>query len=281
MKIAITGANGQVGQALQKVLSEHGVAPLTRPAYELTEPAVTQKIVDLQPNMVIHSAAMTNVDGCAKDPKLAYLVNGFGTQNVALACQRLDIPMVYISTNEVFDGAAGEPYHEYMPTQPINPYGRSKLAGEQVAARLLQKLYIVRVSWVFAPGGNNFPAKMIQLADQHGRLRVVTDEVSAPTYAPDLAEAIAKLIQTGHFGIYHFSNAGICSRYEYAVETLRQSDRAHIPVEPVTSDAFQRASIPPPYAPLENNLGTALGIKLRPWQEALAAYLAEQTNLSS
>ena len=281
MKVAMTGANGQVGQALHKVLSGHTVVPLTRPAYELSEPALTEKISALRPDLVIHSAAMTHVDGCAKDPKLAYLVNGFGTQNVALACQRLNIPMVYISTNEVFDGSASEPYHEYAQTGPINAYGQSKLAGEKIAARLLQKLYIVRISWVFAPGGNNFPAKMIQLADQHGQLRVVTDEISTPTYAPHLAEAIVRLVQTGHFGTYHLSNEGVCSRYEYAVETLRQSGRGHVPVEPISSKAFQRASTPPPYAPLENNLGAALGIRLRPWKEALAAYLREEAGGSA
>jgi len=274
MRIAITGANGQVGRALSEALSDHDLVPLTRPAYEITQPAITEKLVDLQPDLIIHPAAMTNVDGCAKNPQQAYLTNGFGTQNIALACQRLGIAMVYISTNEVFDGQADQPYHEYAPTNPINPYAVSKLAGEKIAVQLLPQLYIVRTSWVFARGGNNFPAKMIQLADRHGRLSVVTDEVSAPTYAPDLAEAIAELIKTGHYGIYHFSNQGVCSRYDYAVEVLAQSGRGHIPIEPITSEAFQRASTPPPYAPLQNNLGAALGITLPPWPDAVAAYLA-------
>ena len=272
MRIAITGANGQVGRALQAALAHQALIPLTRPAYDVSDPAVTRKLIALKPDLVLHCAAMTHVDGCARDPRRAYLVNGFGTQNVALACQQLGVAMVYISTNEVFTGEAEGPYHEYAPTGAGNPYGASKLAGEQITTRLLQKFYIVRTSWVFAPGGHNFPAKMIQLADQHGRLRVVTDEVSAPTYAPDLAQAIAQLIATDHYGIYHFSNEGICSRYEYALEILKQSGRDHIPVEPITGDVFQRASTPPRYAPLQNNLGAALGIRLRPWQAALSAY---------
>jgi dTDP-4-dehydrorhamnose reductase len=115
----------------------------------------------------------------------------------------------------------------------------------------------------------------MQAADKLGQLRVVTDEVSAPTYAPDLAEAIAALIATDHYGIYHLANEGICSRYDYALEILKQSGRGHIPVEPITSDSFQRISTPPKFAPLQNNLGAALGIRLRPWQAALAAYFAD------
>lgn len=275
MKIAITGANGQVGQAFQAVLdSIHQVYPLTRPEFELTRPQVVDAIAQLAPDVVIHTAAMTNVDGCAQDPDLAYLVNGFGTQNVALACQRSGAAMLYISTNEVFDGQADQPYHEFARPNPINPYAASKLAGEKIAAQLLQRLYIVRVSWVFGPEGNNFPAKIIRAADQHGQLRVVTDEISSPTYAPDLAAAIAQLIETDHFGLYHLVNEGVCSRFEFTLEILKQAGRAEIPVEPITSDAFERASTPPLYAPLQNNVGRALGLVLRPWPQALAAYIA-------
>ena len=273
MKIAVLGANGQVGQALTRVLLDHTVIPLTRPEFDVTDPAVTVKIVELAPDIVINTVAMTDVDGCAKDPAAAYLVNTFGAQNAALACQQLDIALLHISTNEVFDGTADTPYHEFAPRQAINAYGQSKLAAEEMISQLWHKFYIVRTAWVFAEGGNNFPTKIIQAADKHGQLRVVTDEVSSPTYAPDLAAALAKLILTGHYGIYHFTNAGICSRYDYALEILQQTGRQQIPVEPITSDSFNRASTPPPYAPLQNNLGAALGITLRPWQSALSAYL--------
>jgi dTDP-4-dehydrorhamnose reductase len=272
MKIVITGANGQVGTTLQSVLSEHTLILVDLPDFDITQPNVVQKLVDLKPDIVIHAAAMTNVDACTKNPRLAYLVNGFGTQNMALVCLHSGAAMVYISTNEVFDGTATEPYHEYAQTNPINPYAQSKLIGEQIALRLVQKLYIVRIAWAFAKGGNNFPAKIIRAADRHGKLSVVTDEVSNPTYTPDLAQAIKKLIMTGHYGTYHLTNEGICSRYEFALEILRQSDRGHIPVKPITLDEFQRVSTPPNYAPLQNNLATALGITLRSWQEALADY---------
>jgi dTDP-4-dehydrorhamnose reductase len=274
MRIVITGALGQLGMTLQKVLSEFELILIDIPDWDITDPQSVPLMAGLEPEVVIHCAAMTDVDGCARNPDLAYRVNASGTQNVALACQRSGASMVHISTNEVFDGTATEPYREFDPPRPINPYGASKFAAEKIAARLVDKLYIVRLSWLFAPGGNNFVSKMTELADKHGQLHVVTDEVANPTYAPDLADAIGRLIHTEHYGTYHLVNEGYCSRYEFAVEILRQSGRGSVPVSPITGDQFQRASTPPPFAPLRNTIGAAIGIILRPWQEALADYFA-------
>ena len=185
--------------------------------------------------------------------------------------------MIYISTNEVFDGRASTPYLELDETNPINVYGRSKLAGESYTQMLLQKFYIVRTAWLYAPGGNHFVGKIIRAADEHGHLTVVTDEISSPTYAPDLALAIVRLLAMDAFGVYHFTNAGICSRYDFAVEILRRSGREHIPVEAITSDRYQRVSDPPMYAPIRNFCGASLGICLRPWQEALEEHLIGDT----
>lgn len=272
MRIAITGARGQLGTCLQKALRGEEVIPLNRPDCDVTEAQVVPAIAGLAPDVVIHAAAYTDVDGCARDPDKAYLVNALGTQNVALACQRCGATMVYISTNEVFDGAKGEPYLEFDRPNPINAYGRSKLAGEFFVQALLNRFYIVRTAWLYARGGNNFVTKIIRAADERGRLRVVTDEVGSPTYAPDLAEAIARLIRTGHYGIYHLTNEGACSRYDFAVRILELSGRGHIPVEPITLAEYKRASTPPPYTPLRNFCAAQLGIKLRPWEEALRAY---------
>jgi dTDP-4-dehydrorhamnose reductase len=275
MRIVITGAKGQLGRSLIPALSSHQVIPLSRDELDVSQPGSSAHVARLKPDLVIHCAAWTNVDGCARDPGRAFGINAFGTQNVALGCQRAGAAMVYVSTNEVFDGRADEPYHEFAPVNPINVYGQSKLAGEQIAARLVQHLYVVRTAWVFARQGNNFPLKILRVADEQGQLRVVTDEVSSPTYAPDLAQAIAQLIDTGHYGTFHFTNEGACSRYDYAVEVLRLTGRKAVPVQPITSDAFNRPSNPPPYAPLKNTAGTALGIRLRDWQEALAVYLLD------
>ena len=185
MRIVITGAKGQLGTAMQAALAGADLVLVDLPEWDITDPGQVARLADSKPDVVVHCAAMTDVDGCARNPDLAYHVNAFGTQNVALACQKVGAALVHISTNEVFDGMAIEPYRELDPPHAINPYGASKLAAEQIAARLLHKLYIVRIAWLFAGGGNNFVSKMLELADKHGQLRVVTDEVANPTYAPD------------------------------------------------------------------------------------------------
>lgn len=276
MRVLITGATGQLGRALQHVLPDFGANILDAPRFDITDHTTVQKISGLNPELVIHCAAMTNVEGAAKDPDAAFQVNAFGTQNVAHACIRCNADMVYVSTNEVFDGTADQPYAEDDPPNPINPYGSSKRTGEQMAAHYLKdRFYVVRTAWVYNRGGNNFPAKIIAAADKHGELRVVTDEISNPTYAPDLAQAIAELIQTREYGIYHFTNAGYCSRYDFAKEILRLSGREAIPIHPITLAEFQRASTVPPFAPLANNNGAALGIELRSWQYAIKAYFED------
>ncbi len=278
MRIVITGANGQLGRALQKLLDYYELIPTDIPDFDIAEHSIVTKLSDLQPDLVIHCAAMTNVDGCARDPDLAFKINAFGAQNVAHACLRANADMVYVSTNEIFDGRADRPYQENASPQPVNPYGSSKRAGEQMAAKYIKdRLYIVRTAWLYGSDGHNFPAKIIAAADKQGELRVVTDEISNPTYAVDLAQAIAALIKTQAYGIYHFTNAGHCSRYDFAREILRLSNREQIPIRPITLADYPRPSAVPPFTPLANTCGTEVGIELRPWQEALAAYFEKSS----
>ena len=275
MRIAITGHKGQLGTALKRLLAEpHELFLIDVPEYDISQrAAIIRAVTGFRPDLVIHAAACTNVDACSCEPDMAYTVNGLGTQNIALACQQTGAVMLYVSTNEVFDGAASEPYLEFDRPNPINIYGRSKWAGEWYTQTLLQKFYIVRTAWVYAPGGNHFVTKILRAADQRGRLSVVTDEIGSPTYAPDLAQGIVRLIDTGAFGVYHLTNAGVCSRYEFAGEILRLTGRVHVPITPITSDQYQRASRPPLYTALRNFCGAALGITLRSWQDALQEYL--------
>jgi dTDP-4-dehydrorhamnose reductase len=276
MRIFITGIKGQLGQALQTALVDHNVTGIDLPECDISDRSQIQAAIsEAAPDIVIHCAAMTDVEGCARDPQAAYRTNGLGTQNVALACQASDAALLYVSTNEVFDGSADRPYLEFDATSPINAYARSKLSGEWYARHLSPRFYIVRTAWLYAPGGRNFPHRIIQLADERGRLAVVTDEVGSPTYVVDLARAIRQLIATGQYGVYHFVNAGVCSRYEFAREILRLTGRSAVPLEPTTLSAFQRHSTPPPYTPLANAAGAAIGIHLRPWEQALAEFLQE------
>jgi dTDP-4-dehydrorhamnose reductase len=276
MRVFITGCKGQLGQALHAALAGHTLSGCDLPELDVTDRAAIGKaIAGFAPDVVLHAAAWTDVDGCARDPEKAYRINALGTQNVALACAASGAAMAHVSTNEVFDGTATEPYREWDPPHPLNPYARSKAAAEWFVRHLLTRFYIVRTAWLYAPGGRNFsnPHRVLQLADERGHLRVVTDEVGNPTYAPDMAAAFAALIRTGAYGVYHLTNAGYCSRYDFAREVLRLSGREHVPVEPILSAEFRRPSTPPRFAPLANTAAAALGITLRPWQEALKEFL--------
>ncbi len=278
MRIVITGHKGQLGRELWRTLEgEHDLLGIDLPEHDITDAAaVAHTVAAFRPDVVLHPAAMTDVDRCAHEPELALRVNGLGTQNLALACRKADAVLLTISTNEVFDGAKGAPYYEYEAPRPINAYARSKLAAEFYTRLHLHRFYIVRTAWLYAPGGVNFPAKIIAAADEHDRLQVVIDEIGNPTYAPDLAKAIVKLIQTEHYGIYHLTNSGLCSRYEFARAILARAGRDHVPVEPIVSEQWPRASTPPLHCALHNFAGAALGITLRHWREALEDYFARQ-----
>lgn len=275
MRVFVTGINGQLGRALSGALSEHSVAGGDLPDWDMTDAAqVEATLGDFGPDLILHAAALTNVDYCAKNPGEAVRINGGGTYNVALAARRLGAKLVAISSNEVFPGDADRPYQEYDARRAINPYGYSKLAAERVVERIAPEYMIVRTAWLFGPGGVNFIHKILERARSGQPLKVVTDEVASPSYVADLTEAIVKLIDTDRPGIYHMTNAGACSRFDFA-QAIIEAAGLDAPVEPITSDAFERASTPPPYAPLDNVFGALAGVELRPWQEAVAAYIRD------
>jgi len=272
MRTLITGAKGQLGQALHARLPHAVGADL--PEVDITSTdSVEATFATARPELVIHCAAMTDVDGAARDPEAAYRINGVGAQTVALAAARANAALVYISTNEVFDGEKGTPYFEFDAPHPINAYGQSKYSGEWFVQHLTHKFYIVRIAWLAAPGGRNFIHRIQQLADERGMLRVVTNEVANPTFVGDLADALLALTQTERYGIYHLTNTGYCSRYDYARKILELTGRGQIPVEPITLADFARPSTPPKFSPLANTFAAALGITLPPWETALEAFL--------
>jgi len=275
MRIGITGSAGQLGQALQAILSGEDLLLLDLPEHDITDYEHTRRVITgFQPQMVVHAAAFTNVDRCELEPETAYRVNALGTQNVALACQRCDAAMVYISTDYVFDGAKSEPYWEWDVPNPQSIYARSKLAGECYTQALLLKFYIVRTAWLYSRTGKNFVKGVLRLADERDQLHYVTDEVGSPTYAPDLAEAVSKLIVHPLYGVYHFTNTGVCSRYEWAKAALELAGRPDYPIFP--TQGYERAAKVPARCELRNFCGaTQLGITLRPWREALADYFNE------
>ncbi len=279
MRIFITGGKGQLGTALQTTLAAHKLTAVDLPELDVTDKeALFTAVSDFQPDVLINCAAYTNVDGCAKDPALAYKVNALGAQNQALAALELGAALLHVSTNEVFAGDHPDGYEEWLPPNPINAYGRSKAAAEFLVRSLLNRHYVVRTAWLYAPGGRNFIHAILDRARNTGQLRVVTDEVGNPTYVNDLAQAITQLIETHQYGTYHFVNDGACSRWEFANEILRLAGLEDVVNTPILSNEFKRPSTPPPYAALRNVAGKALGIELRPWQNALAAYMQDHIN---
>jgi dTDP-4-dehydrorhamnose reductase len=276
MKIFITGGDGQLGQALQQTLADHQLIVTDVQDVDITDRnAIVSAVQAAEADLVIHCAAWTDVDGCARDPQRAYQVNALGTQNVALACQAASAEMVHISTNEVFSGDNPGGYEEWMARSPANPYGRSKAAAEVHVQNLLNNYYIIRTAWLYAPGGRNFIHAILNRAKTTGNLRVVADEIGNPTYVNDLAQAITRLIVTRQYGLYHFTNAGACSRWAFAQEIVRLAGLENVTNIPILGKAYIRPSTPPRYGILHNFSGAAIGITLRPWQEALAEMIGE------
>lgn len=283
MKLIVTGAAGRLGSKLVDVLSDQHTVIATDIAGDNVEPlditdfAATRDFIDThQPDLVLHPAAWTDVDGCARDPEKAIRVNGLGTQYLATATHTAGAALLYISSNEVFDGKATRPYYEYDVTNPINAYGYSKWVGERALVQLNPRHYIVRMSWLVAHGGRNFIHAILNAAEAGKQLRVVTNEVAHPTYANDLVGAIAQLIETGCYGTYHLVNSGHCSRYDFARYALDRAGFADTPVERISAAEWPRPSLPPVYTPLANLAGASLGITLRPWQQAIDDFLAAE-----
>jgi dTDP-4-dehydrorhamnose reductase len=277
VKIAITGTRGTLGRALVRRAEAggHDLLHLNRPDYDITNPGATyDAICDFEPGLVIHPAAYTNVDGAESEPDVAFAVNGLGTRNVALACEAVGSPLIYISTNMVFDGTKGTPYTELEARNPQGVYAGTKYVGERYVEGLMRRFYIARVSWLYGKEGDSFIHKIVRASDARGSLSVVADEIATPTYAEDLADALLQLAGTGLYGWYHLINEGECSRYEYAQEIMRLTGREHIPIAATSLADYTRPAPTPPYSTLSNVVGAHAGIRLRPWQDALADYLS-------
>jgi dTDP-4-dehydrorhamnose reductase len=273
MRIAVTGSKGQLGTALQAALGAHELLLIDLPEDDITNlEAICARVRAFAPDVAIHAAAMTNVDGCETDPAAAYRLNVLGTRNVAVAAQQSNAALVYISTDYVFDGQKADPYWEYDDPNPLSVYGRTKWIGERFAQQLCPRSYVVRIAWLYGQGPRNFVQTVLRLADERGSLRMVTDEIGSPTYAADVAQALGRLIVQPAYGIYHLPNSGVCSRYDWAREILERTGRSHVELLP--TEKYQRAARVPAHAELRNFAGAELGIVMRPWREALAAYLA-------
>lgn len=278
MRILITGGGGQLGRSLVRALASHDVAALSHRDLDVDDAAsVAAAFERVRPEAVVHCAALTDTTRCEAEPELARAINAGGSENVARACAAAGARLVAISTNEVFDGERSSPYAETDATSPLNAYARSKLEGEQLAIAADPATIIVRTSWLYGDGGNNFVEKVLAAARAGRHLSFVTDEVASPTATEDLAEAIRALIERdAPPGIYHLANEGTASRYDWAREILQLAGM-DAPVDAVTTAELRARGYAGPHKPaysvLANTRAAALGITLRPWREALAAYM--------
>jgi dTDP-4-dehydrorhamnose reductase len=278
MKVVVTGAAGQLGQdvLLELERKNHQAIGTDREQLDITnEDDVLAFISDVKPDVILHCAAYTNVDAAEEDEETAYQVNGIGTKNLAQAAKQTGAKMLYISTDYVFNGTASEPYEVDQPTQPLGAYGRTKLAGEEFVQDILEKFFIVRTAWVFGAYGHNFVKTMLRLGKERGEVGVVHDQVGSPTYTVDLAKFMVELMETDKFGIYHATNSGVCSWYEFAVEIFNQAG-LNVKVNPLTTDQFPRPAARPKYSVLSKEKIEQQGLTpLRDWKSALDAYLTE------
>ena len=275
MKVLIIGSEGMLGHDLVDTLSaENEISTTTIDTLDITDINKTIKTVkEINPDVVVHAAAFTNVDGSESNQDLAYKVNVLGTRNVAVACSEADSALVYICTDYVFDGTKGSPYYEYDQTNPLSVYGKTKHLGEVYIRDILNKFYIVRTAWLYGFHGPNFVTTMLNLAKTNDSISVVNDQIGSPTYTVDLANAIASLIKKPAYGIYHVTNSEHCSWYEYAQEIF---DIAGIDIElkPVTTEEFGSPAPRPKYSVLENYNWKMEGFQeIRSYKEALRAYM--------
>ncbi|MDQ0890925.1 dTDP-4-dehydrorhamnose reductase [Paenibacillus sp. V4I9] len=277
MRIVVTGANGQLGQDVVKLLrAKHEVHGLGREQLDITNESQCVGVLNaLKPDVIIHSAAYTAVDLAETEEAIAYRDNADGTKNLAVAAESIGAKFCYISTDYVFDGTAMNAYREDDNTNPQSVYGKSKRAGEQHVESLSSKYFIVRTSWVYGIYGANFVKTMLNLAQTRDSLKVVSDQFGSPTYTVDLAVFLEQLVQTELYGIYHASNVGVCSWYDFACAIFEESG-VKIKVDPCTTEEFPRPAPRPRNSAMEHEAIRANGFEdLRPWREGLRAFLKE------
>jgi dTDP-4-dehydrorhamnose reductase len=279
MRILVLGARGMLGTDLLKEWRYDELIPAGSAEADLRDFFQVENLIhEARPDWIILSAAYTDVDGCEKNPELAFAVNAKGVENVARAAQLTGARVFLVSTDYVFDGSGARPYEATDPVAPLNVYGASKAAGEEALRKNSSAWCIGRTSWLFGVHGPSFPEKILHAADTRLELSVVNDQIGSPTYTRDLAVAIRDLVRKDARGIVHITNEGICSWFDFAREILAQSGRGSVPVLPITTDQTARPARRPNYSVLSPASLRAYGIKLRPWQDALRAFLHERSD---
>ena len=272
MRILITGANGQLGTELRRVLAPETLIPVDLPEFDLCNADLEDRVIAAKPEVVIHAAAYTDVDGAELDPDHALAINADGTERVAKGAAQAHARLIYVSTDFVFDGLKGAPYLEDDPPNPLNVYGRSKLEGERRALAYCPNTLVVRTAWLYGAQGKNFVKTIMRLTTEQRELRVVADQRGCPTNAEDLARALAKMLTLDMHGIVHATGAGDCTWHELARAIVSALGR-QTPVHPITTAEAGRRAVRPAYSVLANCVLKSFGITLPHWNETLNRFI--------
>lgn len=276
MRVFVTGWDGLLGSSLvPRLRTGHEVDGFgVKAADILDRNHLRGKLDSFRPDLVVHLAAMTQVDRCEEEVNEAFRINGEGSRLVAAEAERVDAAVLSLSTDYVFDGASDRPYRETDPPRPLSVYGRSKHAGEEAVREAATRWTVVRSAWLFGEGGPNFVTAILGALETRETVRVVSDQTGSPTYAADLARGLSILIEAGACGLYHLVNAGSTSWYELAREVVRVKGMDPDRVQPATTEEIGRLAPRPPYSVLSAELAEErFGVRLRPWPEALQEYL--------
>ena len=272
MRILITGAQGQLGKALQEALAGEELFLKDLPDFDLADPACEEQIRTDRPDVILHVGAYTNVDGAEREPGRARAVNVQGTEFVAHAAEGVKARLIYVSTDYVFDGRKTSPYTEDDTPCPLNVYGMSKYEGEQAALKLCRNTLVIRTAWLYGAGGHNFVKTIMQLAGEKPLLEVVADQRGCPTYADDLAQAMKKLLASDARGLCHVTNSGNCTWHEFAEAIVRQMGLPTI-VRPITTAQAGRLAKRPAYSVLSQDRLARICGPLPHWQDALGRFM--------
>jgi dTDP-4-dehydrorhamnose reductase len=278
MRVLITGSTGQLGRAVTEVFFKEDIEvyPIPHSRLDISNREEVKEILTAYlPDVVINCAAFTNVDGCEKEPNNAYRVNAIGPKNLAINSEKLNIFLIHISTDYVFDGAKNSPYIEFDTPNPINTYGKTKLEGEKFIISFSKHYAIVRTSWLYGDG-SNFVTKIIERAKDTSEIKVVADQFGSPSYTYDVAKAILSIVKNEAYGIYHAANIGIVSRYDEA-RFIIENLSFNVDVIPIKQEEYKLPAVRPRYTPLENYLLELEGIyNMRDWKEAMEEFLKKE-----
>ncbi len=278
MRIVVIGSEGMLGRDLMGFLQDRDeVVGLDIDGIDIRQRTDTAAVIaDLQPQLIINAAGCVNVESCEAEPVQAWRVNALGSQNLAIAAERIGAEYLYFSSDYVFDGRSGCDYDEFAAPCPVNEYGRSKLAGEVLARRICPRTYIVRTAWLFGHRKGNYVERVLDMADREGIVRMATDQLESPTYTLHLAEAVEHLIQTGAYGTYHVTSAGACTRLEFAAFVLEAAGRNE-KIEELDTARLTRQAERPCRTVLNCRLFELVtGHTMAMWQAGVRAYLSDR-----